>query len=59
MLQGYAYEHGLGVEKNRVSAFEYYLMAARLGHPPAENNCGKLIIPPYFRTLLHFFCFPC
>ncbi len=35
---GYNYDHGVGVEQSRERAFEFYLRAAELGFPVAQNN---------------------
>jgi len=41
-LLGYLYEHGKGVPRDYVQAFENYSASAREGYAPAENNLGTL-----------------
>jgi TPR repeat protein len=42
MWVGYAYHHGEGVEKNFVSAMEFYSRAAAIGHPRGLYNLGVM-----------------
>jgi len=41
-LLGYLYEHGKGVPRDYVQAFENYSASAHEGYAPAENNLGTL-----------------